>query len=1152
MNGILAKTSTQSNFSIQPTPQTNGTASSAAAMKIEQLLRKERIIAPSWPKLPPNHPNFKTEIEKYWRASKEYRNKVRASLIRAGLFDDPDTPKNLSDAIDFNGICEDMCPEFEKANRIFERNVMGAETEVGPDGQSYPAPHKMIKAFARSAAGQDAPLPMDVRSPAALSKTLDYLFKTVLGDDEDNLPKVHHFLWDRTREIRRDFVFQQSSMNASELPHQIYCLEYIARFHVIALHQMSKEGVTPAEEFSEQQEVEQLGKTLLSLIQTYDDCKVQGVESENEAEFRSYYALLNSRSPGILQIVQDWGWKYWGESDQIRTAVTLIEALQNTWDSRGPLKPQAAMDVAQNAFSRFFTIVADKKVSYTMACFAEIHFNSVRKSILKTILSSYRKQRDQTKDWTLSKLNDYLRFDDEGDIILFAEAYGLNFDEVDGEEVLSFESEGVSDPFPPLKQRHSYSLVERKRGHHSLLDVIYTTVYDEAEEDDNTKGVGNDTNEEDSLFVKDNLATHGPVKTFQSNFNGVVTSGQEADKVAAEETATKPTSLFDRISQPKTITNDIFNAKPAEQPSAPQPSLFFPKAAETEAASAPKQPESPFSFTKKLDSTSTFSKPEAPLATTQQPDTSSLFSKQSEPPSIFSKQPVKEQPFSFTQPTSVPSTPPVFKFDQPASVIPAGSNSQGNLSLGKYPVSTTPSESPKAPFSLGQQPVSAPSSTPPMFPTSQYPLPQSTLFNKPTVSTPAPTPDFPAQKAPLFVPPQPEIAKSSTNTVQGIVGNNETGSSFETNQPRKLDRKAKLDGLTNWVVLGQDGLLEHFTELTVQNLLRDTVRKFEKELYKKAAKEAEELARKEADEYRKTFLSTKYFNKWREGARHLWQIRMGRENRRAMREMAESMRASKATQSANMVEDFRATITGSRRGSLESLLDATGILNGVHDSNKQIQAIVQNKEMPAPRQSHRSERSIKKPSTSKGHHRGKSDDPLRRSLMSDSSYLNGGSRIHLMSSYNASDESRRQVSGVQTDYFRLKARGISTLPNGTPMASSAANDYLRQKRSFDGIRKSSTPQRSSFSSIPRSVPSKSLISPGHRQSTIEREENIRDLKQKAKVVVSEDHHTRRKRSFDSDNDDDVLFERAKRVREQMDEGTQWYRKELERHSRSMS
>lgn len=1030
-----------------------------------------------------------------------------------------------------------MCPDFEKANRIYERNVMGAETVVGPDGQSYPAPHKMIKAFARSAAGQDAPLPMDVRSPAALTRTLDYLFRSVLGDDEENLPKVHHFLWDRTREIRRDFVFQQASINTSELPDQIYCLEHITRFHVMALHQLSREGVQPAEEFIEQQEREQLGKTLLSLMQTYDDCAIQGVDCKNEAEFRSYYALLNSDSPGILQTVQNWGWKYWGESDQIRTAITLVEALQNTWDPRGPLKPQATTDVAQNAFSRFFTIVADKKVSYTMACFAEIHFNSVRKSILKTILASYRKQRDQTKDWTLSKLNEYLRFDDEGDIISFAEAYGLRFDDIDGEECLSFESEGVSDPFPPLKQSHSYDLVERKRGYHSLLEVIYSTVYDEGEENIQ-ESVEEDGIEEESLFVNDDSSTQ---QTEPANFPTTTndsSSGQEANEAVVQEGATMPGSLFDRITQPKTFNNDFFTSKPAEQPpvAQPDPPLFFPKAPETEVSGAPpvaKQPDSPFSFTKKL---------ETPLPSTQQSD----------PSSLFSKQPAKKPPSNLEE--STPTQPlPLFNFGQPPSTTPTENNTQEPLSLGKYAISAAPPETLKPPSFLGQQPVAvSESSNRPAFPTSQSPLPQSSLFNEPPAATPA----FPPlQQDAASVPPQPEAPNFFQNKFQEISGQSQMNPINWSNQPLKLGREARLDGLANWVALGDDGLLEHFTQLTVENILKETVKRFQKEEYEKAVKRADDLARKEADQFRQYFLSTKYLNKWRQGARQLWQKRVGRENRQAMREMAESMRASKAAQSANMVEDFRASARASagssRRGSLESLLDATGILSGVHDSQRQIRAIVQNEDESTFKKPQQSERSIKKPT--KRHQRGKSDvPPLRRSLMSDSSYLNGGSRIHLMPTYDIKDENRRQVSGVKTDYFRLKARGITTLPGGIPMPTSAAKDFLRQKRSFDGISKQSTPQRPSHSSIPRSIPSRYSTEAGHRETTTETDGNIRDLKERAGAVVLDDSQTRRKRSFDKDNDDEALFERAKRVREQMDEGSKWYRKELERHSRSIS
>ncbi|RAL59520.1 hypothetical protein DID88_006514 [Monilinia fructigena] len=245
----------------------------------------------------------------------------------------------------------------------------------------------MIKKLARSAAGEDAPLPQDVRSPAALRRTLDYLIDSVLGED-DNLAAQHEFLWDRTRAIRRDFVFQ-SSMSPPELADQ--------------------------------------------QSWNFGDCAKLGME--------------------VL-----------GESEQIKIAVGLVECLQTIWSVRGPLQPFTVLNVAENAFSRFFTILKGRNVSYTMACFAEMHFNEVRKNALKTILSAYQRQRDQPKDWTIGKLNQYLQFDDPWDIVEFGESYGLRFDEVD--------------------------------------DVIDTTVYEEVSQDANQ---ADESSSDEGLFVKDNI-----------------------------------------------------------------------------------------------------------------------------------------------------------------------------------------------------------------------------------------------------------------------------------------------------------------------------------------------------------------------------------------------------------------------------------------------------------------------------------------------------------------------------------------------------------------------------------------------------------------------------------------------------------------------
>ena len=156
-----------------------------------------------------------------------------------------------------------------------------------------------------------------------------------------------------------------------------------------------------------------------------------------------------------------------------------------------------------------------------------------------------------------------------------------------------------------------------------------------------------------------------------------------------------------------------------------------------------------------------------------------------------------------------------------------------------------------------------------------------------------------------------------------------------------------------------------------------------------------------------------------------------------------------------------------------------------------------------------------------------------------------------MSNYAASEENQRHVSGVQTDYFRLKARGISTLPDGTPLANSAAKSILHQKHSFDGIRKPTASQKSNFTSAPRSVPSKSLVRMEDEQSGAIAVEDIQALKEKARAMVDEDKKSRQKRNF---VDDEELFERAKRIREQMDEGASWFRKQVDMDtaSRSMS
>lgn len=484
------------------------------AKKVYDRLRKDGISPPSWPSQP-GDPANKAEMAKFRDKYEEYRQKVRASLTKAALIDDPDKRKTLQNAIDFRGICEDMCPEYEKITRITEADVPQHEKD---SRTGFAKTSRMVKKLARSAAGQEAPLPMDVRSFAALRRTMDYLIDDLLQDDE-NLPTLHGFLWDRTRAIRRDFTFF-SSPTADDLKTQTYVLENIARFHVTALHLLSQPGKA-GEDFVEQQELEQLGKALLSLRDLYDDCNAQGITCENEAEFRAYYLLFHAHDSNTIEMLQrQWKPHFWRDSDDIRTAVSLVEALQNTDDFHGPLRAGPSL-AASNAFHSFFRIVEDPSVSYTMACFAECHFPQLRRSILRAVKRALSRPKDPSNDLTAASLNKFLRFDTVQQAIDFAKLHGIDvvpdpqapMDVAQQRLVLNNREPLLH---PRLTHQFSQNLVEKKRGSRPLPDIIHTTIHEDSTASSQL-GPGSFSQNEGSLFVQDSAPNQPQTMTTQSS-----------------------------------------------------------------------------------------------------------------------------------------------------------------------------------------------------------------------------------------------------------------------------------------------------------------------------------------------------------------------------------------------------------------------------------------------------------------------------------------------------------------------------------------------------------------------------------------------------------------------------------------------------------
>ena len=206
----------------------------------------------------------------------------------------------------------------------------------------------------------------------------------------------------------------------------IDCFERIARFHLLALHQLSH-PTRDNGEFDAFQEREQLNNTLLSLMYYYDDSRHK-LTSPNEAEFRAYCVALEIQStrPDLEERAQRWPQALLRDP-RVDTALRLHAAASNARDPQGPLRPHAPFAVAQNNYARFWQLIGSPRVFYLLACAAEIYFNFVRGNALRTIYRAYRTgSKNRTEDLTLDSLTSVLGFDTEGQVEAFVTDHGFD------------------------------------------------------------------------------------------------------------------------------------------------------------------------------------------------------------------------------------------------------------------------------------------------------------------------------------------------------------------------------------------------------------------------------------------------------------------------------------------------------------------------------------------------------------------------------------------------------------------------------------------------------------------------------------------------------------------------------------------------------
>lgn len=254
------------------------------------------------------------------------------------------------------GVCPDMCPEPERAERERKGDLDYYERLDGDRNLS--SIFIAVKKYTRTAE-REAEL---IRPMPILQKTMDYLLNLLDQPYDNRFLGLYNFLWDRMRAIRMDLRMQHIfDLQA------IRMLEQMLRLHILAMHELCEytKGEGFSEGFDAHLNIEQMNKTSVELFQFYDDHRKKGIHVPSEREFRGYYALLKlDKHPGY----------------KVEPAELSLDLAKMTPEMRQTPEVLFARDVARACrtgnFIAFFRLA--HRASYLQACLMHAHFSKLR------------------------------------------------------------------------------------------------------------------------------------------------------------------------------------------------------------------------------------------------------------------------------------------------------------------------------------------------------------------------------------------------------------------------------------------------------------------------------------------------------------------------------------------------------------------------------------------------------------------------------------------------------------------------------------------------------------------------------------------------------------------------------------------------------
>ena len=299
-----------------------------------------------------------------------------------------------------------------------------------------------VKKYRRSAAGQDPEIfPEDIRPPAVLMKTMDFLIYQILKKDNVEYLEIYNFIRDRGRAIRKDFKVQ-NQMKGQEC---VSCLERLTRFLIHSDFMLSD---VPESKYSWKQNRHQLIDTLTTLMEAYDEDSHNSIKYSSEPEFRSYYILLMLDDCTPIDKYQSWG-------PEIRRNNLVLECL-------------SIHQLYQNRlFELLFRSLGKGKLKYLHLCILHSLIGSLRFEAFKSMFNALSSRERQIK---LETVENMLLFNDAQDAIGFCETFGAQLISTPEGQFVKYDSKEW--PSAPKFVVHKSNFVLAKRPEGTVVDII--------------------------------------------------------------------------------------------------------------------------------------------------------------------------------------------------------------------------------------------------------------------------------------------------------------------------------------------------------------------------------------------------------------------------------------------------------------------------------------------------------------------------------------------------------------------------------------------------------------------------------------------------------------------------------------------------------